>query len=306
LGYFTVFWTLEWLVAEPEMQAAISFTFDLLVAELLKTTFLPIIQDDAINALLNLAQGSMSYALYTQRFNDFLRRSRQKLTVDVQCVRFINGMANFKLKTQAKSHRSQRGYIVQLVELQNFLNDVVTDSPYLDGIRSTFGPSTSPRGGQPTKKRNFEDPLVGASKIWKRNGGGRGRGRGRGRNQGGDRGQPSSNSSRIDFSAIAYALAHEERKKHIEEELYFKCHKKGHRLFQCPDVKGKAAIGVPPYKKQYWWQGCSTSELQQPDSSTVRPETLLATKVVDTRSTSPSTTLTTHVTLIAGRRRKAK
>jgi hypothetical protein len=54
----------------------------------------------------------MSYALYTQWFNDFLRRSRQKLTANVQCVRFINGLANFELKTQAKSHRSQRDYNV--------------------------------------------------------------------------------------------------------------------------------------------------------------------------------------------------
>jgi hypothetical protein len=79
--------------------------------------------------MLNLTQGGMSYALYTQRFNDFLRRSRHKLTVGVLCVRFINGMANFELKTHVKSHRSQRGYNVQLVELENFLNDVVTDSP---------------------------------------------------------------------------------------------------------------------------------------------------------------------------------
>jgi hypothetical protein len=41
----------------------------------------------------------MSYAVYVKQFNDFLRRSRQKLTADVQCVRFINGMANFSLKT---------------------------------------------------------------------------------------------------------------------------------------------------------------------------------------------------------------
>jgi hypothetical protein len=66
-----------------KVQAAIPSTFDLLVAELRKTTFLSNIQDDAINALLNLTQGNMSYARYTQRFNDFLRRSRQKLTADV-------------------------------------------------------------------------------------------------------------------------------------------------------------------------------------------------------------------------------
>jgi hypothetical protein len=108
---------------------------------------LPNVQDNAINALLSLTQGSMSYALYTQQFNDFLRWSRQQLTVDVHCVRFINGLANFELRTHAKSHRSLRGYSVKLVELQNFLNDVVTNSPHLGGVRSTAGPSTAPGGG---------------------------------------------------------------------------------------------------------------------------------------------------------------
>jgi hypothetical protein len=78
------------------VQAAIPSKFDLLVAEMRKTTFLPNIQNDAINALLNLTQGNMSSALYTKKFNDFLRRSRQNLTADVQCVRFINGLANFE------------------------------------------------------------------------------------------------------------------------------------------------------------------------------------------------------------------
>jgi hypothetical protein len=50
-------------------------------------------------------------------------------------VRFINGLANSSLKNQAKSHRAQRGYQITLVELQNFLNDVVTDSPELSNIR---------------------------------------------------------------------------------------------------------------------------------------------------------------------------
>jgi hypothetical protein len=208
------------------MQASIPFTFDLLVVELRKTTFLPNIHDDAMNALLNLTQGSMSYALYTQQFNDFLHRSRQKLMADVQSVRVINGLANFELRLKL-SHIALKE---ELVELQNFLNDVVTNSPQLKGIRSTTGPSTTPGGGQPTRKRNL-DELVGASKIWKRNGGGRGRGRGRGGNQGGGRGRPSSISGRIDFSAIANALTHEERKKHIDEGLCFKCQKKGHRLF---------------------------------------------------------------------------
>jgi hypothetical protein len=172
-------------------QTATPSTYDLLVAELRKTTFLPNIQDDAINALLNLTHNNMmSYAVYTKHYNDFLRRSRQNLTADVQCVRFINGMANFTLKNHAKSHRAHKGYNVTLVELQNFLNDVVTDSPELGSMRSSAGPSA-----QPTRKRNPDDPLVGASKIRKRNGGGRGRGRGRGSNQGGGRGQTSSHST---------------------------------------------------------------------------------------------------------------
>jgi hypothetical protein len=78
---------------------------------------LPNKQDDATNALLSLTQGSMSYTLFTLQFNDFLRRSRQQMTANVQCVRFINSLANFELKTHTKSHRSQRGYNIQLVEL---------------------------------------------------------------------------------------------------------------------------------------------------------------------------------------------
>jgi hypothetical protein len=233
-----------------KVQAAIPSTFDVLVAELRKTTFLLNIQADAINALLNLTQGNMSYALYIKQFNDFLRRSRQNLTADVQCVRFINGLANFTLKNQAKSHRSQKGYYITLVELQNFLNDVVTYSPELGGMRSTAGPSIAHGGGQPTRKRNSDDPLVGASKIWKRNGGGRGRSRGRGGNHGGGRGQPSSNSGRNEFSTIANAMTAEERKRHMEEGLCFKCHKKRHRLFKCAELKGKAPMEVPQSKKE--------------------------------------------------------
>jgi hypothetical protein len=162
------------------------------------------------------------------------------------CARFINGIANFELKTHAKSHRSQKGYNIKLVELQNLLNDVVTDSPHLGGMKSTAGPSTALGGGQPTRKRNPEDPLVGASKIWKRNGAGRGRGRGGGK---GGRGRPSQNTGRIDFSAIANTLTSKERTRHIEEGLCFKCHKKGHRLFQCPDMKGKAAMDASAKKQ---------------------------------------------------------
>jgi hypothetical protein len=94
-----------------------------------------------------------------------------------------------------------------LVERQNFLNDIVTNSPHLIRARSTVRPSTiTSRGGQPTKKRTYEDPLVGASRIWKRGeraGFRRGRGRVGGR---GGLGRTSPNIDRIDVSAIARAL----------------------------------------------------------------------------------------------------
>jgi hypothetical protein len=42
----------------------------------------------------------------------------------------------------------------------------------------------------------------------------------------------------------------EERKKHMDERLCFKCHKRGHRLFQCPEWKGKAPMESLQSKKQ--------------------------------------------------------
>jgi hypothetical protein len=46
--------------------------------------------------------------------------------------------------------------------------------------------------------------------------------------------------------------------------------------------------------------------MEQPATYTVRPATLLATEVVDTHSTSPSTAITTPATVVAGRRRQTK
>jgi hypothetical protein len=144
----------------PKQQTAILASFDSLVEELRKTSLHPNIQDDAMSAMLGITQGNMSYAVYTHQFNDFLQRSRQQLRDYLHCVRFINnGMGNFQLQTQPKSHRSQRGYMLQVVELQNILNDVVTDSPHLGGVKSTAGPSTTHGGGQPTNKRTYEDLL---------------------------------------------------------------------------------------------------------------------------------------------------
>jgi hypothetical protein len=78
-----------------KQQAAIPTSFDSLVEELRKTSLLPNIRYDAINAVLGITQGNMSYAAYTQQFYDFLRRSRQHPTYDLQCVRFISGLTHF-------------------------------------------------------------------------------------------------------------------------------------------------------------------------------------------------------------------
>jgi hypothetical protein len=42
----------------------------------------------------------------------------------------------------------------------------------------------------------------------------------------------------------------EECKRHMEEGRSFKCHKKGHRLLQCLELKGKAPMEEPQSKKQ--------------------------------------------------------
>jgi hypothetical protein len=42
----------------------------------------------------------------------------------------------------------------------------------------------------------------------------------------------------------------EERKKHMEEGRFFKRHKRGHRLFQWPEWKGKAPMETQQFKKQ--------------------------------------------------------
>jgi hypothetical protein len=44
--------------------------------------------------------------------------------------------------------------------------------------------------------------------------------------------------------------------------------------------------------------------MEQLATSTGRRETMLATEVVETHSTSPSATIATHATLVEGRRRK--
>jgi hypothetical protein len=74
--------------------ASIPYTFDSKVTETRKTSMLPNIRDDAINAMLGLTQGSLSYANYTHLFNDSLRRSRQPLKDDFQCIHFIYDMGN--------------------------------------------------------------------------------------------------------------------------------------------------------------------------------------------------------------------
>jgi hypothetical protein len=97
-------------------------------------------------------------------------------------------------------------------------------------------------------------------------------------------------------------LTSEERKRHIEERLCFKCHKKGHRLFQCPDLKGKAAMGARSKSNN----GGKAVLLTNWTSRLHLLETLLATEVFETPSTSPSTKVATHATLVAGRRRPNK
>jgi hypothetical protein len=125
------------------------------VEEIRKTSLLLKIRDDAIHALLGLThQGNLSYAEHTNVVNDILRKSaRQPLTYDLHGFICASGHASFFLQTHAKSYHSQMtGYILPLVELQNFLNDLVIDSPNLGRARPTTTWSTTPRGGQLTRE----------------------------------------------------------------------------------------------------------------------------------------------------------
>jgi hypothetical protein len=40
-------------------------------------------------------------------------------------------------------------------------------------------------------------------------------------------------------------LTPHKRKRHQEEGLCLKCHKNGHRLFQCPELTGKTQSTLP-------------------------------------------------------------
>jgi hypothetical protein len=106
--------------------ASIPDTFDSLVTEIRKTSLLPNIRDDAINAMIGLTQGSVSYAIYTHPFNDFLRMSRQPLTDDFQCVRFMTERFSASFSCQVPLF-SAKGSSMPFVEPQKFLNDLVTD-----------------------------------------------------------------------------------------------------------------------------------------------------------------------------------
>jgi hypothetical protein len=66
-----------------KQQPAIQDSFYSRVEELRKTSLLPNIRDDAIDALLGITQGNTSYAAFTQLFNDSFRRSRQARTDDL-------------------------------------------------------------------------------------------------------------------------------------------------------------------------------------------------------------------------------
>jgi hypothetical protein len=127
---------------------------DSVVTEIRKTSMLSNIRDGAITAMIQLTQSTLTYASYTQQFNDFIWRSRQPFTYDFRCVCFIKGVSQFHLQSLAKSHRSQRnGYCMPLVESQNCLNDLVTDSPHLGRAKGALAPFENLRGSRLSKKR---------------------------------------------------------------------------------------------------------------------------------------------------------
>jgi hypothetical protein len=70
----------SWLLNRKTHGSIIGTFNSLVTSDIRKTTMLPNIRDDAITSLIGLTQGSLSYADYTQQFNDFIWRSRHPRT----------------------------------------------------------------------------------------------------------------------------------------------------------------------------------------------------------------------------------
>jgi hypothetical protein len=81
-------------------------------------------------------------------------------------------------------------------------------------------------------------------------------------------------------------LTRHEHKQHREGGLCFMCYNKGQRVFQCPELTGKAPVDTPN-KLEGWWQRCSSVELDQLATPSCRLKTLLATQAQDSTSTPP-------------------
>jgi hypothetical protein len=76
-------------------------SYDTLVTETRKTSLLPNIRDDASSALFGFTQGFVSYASYTQLFNDFSPEVSTASYGHLTVLSLHYGMANFQLHTQA-------------------------------------------------------------------------------------------------------------------------------------------------------------------------------------------------------------
>jgi hypothetical protein len=93
-------------------------------------------------------------------------------------------------------------------------------------------------------------------------------------------------TGRTDFNVLAGALTPQERKRHQEEGLCFKYHKKGTPSLQVPDIIGQTLVDTLNKQKR-WWHGFSSDELEQLATSTCHHETLLAIEVQLPSSTLP-------------------
>jgi hypothetical protein len=99
-----------------------------------------------------------------------------------------------------------------LIESQNFLNDLVTDSPHLCRAKSAHALAKH-GSSRRAKERPLDELEVEGIKLFER-GEGSGRGRGRGRGNRGGRGLTSSNIGQICSNTIVGGLTPQKRKRH--------------------------------------------------------------------------------------------
>ena len=181
----------------------------------------------------------LNYRDYVLEFNTLVSRSGNHNSEESNCCNFEQGLSNGKLRESASKFvatREQEGIGTTLAELQRHLDAVVQGAGHLGkGVVPTAkkananGNGNSSGNGKPDKKRKPDNASSSgggdaASKFPSKKSKGK---------------YPSAeDAARKDtYNKLTKEMGPVELKRHRDENLCLKCHKPGHRLRECPDLK---------------------------------------------------------------------